>query len=46
MTDGLSAPMELPEGVFRYLNTDMDRVLVLIVDSAGNSYSYLRQNLM
>lgn len=46
VTDGLSAPMELPEGVFRYLNTDMDRVLVLIVDSAGNSYSYLRQNLM
>ena len=46
VTEGLSAPMQMPEGVFRYLNTEMDRVLVLIVDSAGNSYSYLRQNLM
>ena len=45
-TEGLSTPMEMPEGVFRYLNTEMDRVLVLIVDSAGNSYSYLKQNLM
>lgn len=46
VTDGLTAPMQLPEGVFRYLNTEMDRVLVLIVDSAGSTYSYLRQNLM
>jgi hypothetical protein len=46
VTEGLSAPMQMPEGVFRYLNTEMDRVLVLIVDSAGNSYSYLKQNLI
>ena len=46
VTDGMSPPIQLPEGVFRYLNTDMDRVLVLIVDSAGNSYSYLRQSLV
>lgn len=46
VTDGLSAPMQLPEGVFRFLNTGMDRVLVLIVDSAGCTYSYLRQSLM
>jgi len=46
VTDGYTSPMQLPEGVFRYLNTEMDRVLVLIVDSAGNTYSYLRQSLM
>jgi len=46
VTDGMTAPMQLPEGVFRYLNTEMDRVLVLVVDGAGNTYSYLRQNLM
>ena len=46
VTDGMSPPIQLPEGVFRYLNTDMDRVLVLIVDSAGNSYNYLRQSLV
>ena len=46
VTDGISSPIQLPEGVFRYLNPDMDRVLVLIVDSAGNSYSYLRQSLV
>lgn len=46
VTDGITPPIQLPEGVFRYLNTDMDRVLVLIVDSAGNSYSYLRQSLV
>ena len=46
VTNGMTAPMQLPEGVFRYLNTEMDRVLVLIVDSAGSTYSYLRQNLM
>ena len=46
VTDGISPPIQLPEGVFRYLNTEMDRVLVLIVDSAGNSYSYLRQSLV
>ena len=46
VTDGMTAPMQLPEGVFRYLNTEMDRVLVLVVDSAGSTYSYLRQNLM
>ena len=46
VSDNLSPQLELPEGVFRYLNKDMDRVLVLIVDSSGNSYSYLRQSLM
>lgn len=46
VADGMTSPMQLPEGVFRYLNTEMDRVLVLIVDSAGSTYSYLRQNLM
>jgi hypothetical protein len=42
----LSPQLQLPEGVFRYLNSDMDRVLVLIVDSSGNSYSYLKQSLI
>ena len=46
VTDGITPPIQLPEGVFRYLNTEMDRVLVLIVDSAGNSYSYLKQSLV
>ena len=46
ITDNLSPQLQLPEGVFRYLNTDMDRVLVLIVDSSGNSYSYLKQSLV
>ena len=46
ITDNLTPPLQLPEGVFRYLNPDMDRVLVLIVDASGNSYSYLRQSLI
>ena len=46
ITDNLTPPLQLPEGVFRYLNPEMDRVLVLIVDSSGNSYSYLRQSLI
>ena len=46
VTDNLSPQLELPEGVFRYLNPEMDRVLVLIVDSSGNSYSYLQQSLI
>ena len=46
VTDNLSPQLQLPEGVFRYLNPDMDRVLVLIVDASGNSYSYLRQSLI
>ena len=46
VTDNLSPQLQLPEGVFRYLNPEMDRVLVLIVDSSGNSYSYLRQSLI
>ena len=46
ITDNLSPQLQLPEGVFRYLNPDLDRVLILIVDSSGNSYSYLRQSLI
>ena len=46
ITDNLSPQLELPEGVFRYLNPEMERVLVLIVDASGNSYSYLRQSLI
>ena len=46
ISDNLSPQLQLPEGVFRYLNSDMDRVLVLIVDSSGNSYSYLKQSLI
>ena len=46
VTDNLSPQLQLPEGVFRYLNSEMDRVLVLIVDASGNSYSYLRQSLI
>ena len=46
ITDNLTPPLQLPEGVFHYLNPDMDRVLVLIVDASGNSYSYLRQSLI
>ncbi len=46
VTDGISPDLQLPEGVYRYLNPDMDRVLVLIVDSSGAAYSYLRQSLM
>ena len=32
----------LPAGVFRYLNTEDNMVLVLIVDREGNFYSYLK----
>ena len=46
VTDGTAGPLELPEGVFRYLNTELDRVLVLIVDSRGDRYCYLRQSLV
>ena len=46
ITDNLTPPLQLPEGVFRYLNPDMDRILVLIVDASGNSFSYLRQSLI
>ena len=44
VTDGTAGPLELPEGVFHYLNTELDRMLVLIVDSRGDRYSYLRQS--
>ncbi|MBP5161837.1 MAG: hypothetical protein ILP16_02535 [Spirochaetales bacterium] len=46
VTEGKSPDLQLPEGVFRYLNPDMERVLVLIVDSSGAAYSYLRQSLV
>ena len=46
VTEGKSPDLQLPEGVFRYLNPEMDRMLVLIVDSAGSAYSYLRQSLV
>ena len=46
VTEGTAGPLELPEGVFHYLNTEMDRVLVLIVDSRGDCYSYLKQSLV
>ncbi len=44
--DGTSGDLELPEGVYRYLNVEMDRELVIIVDSTGSSYTYLRQSLV
>ena len=43
---GMTSQLQLPEGVFHYLNTEMDRILVLIVDSGGYSYSYLRRNVI
>ena len=46
VTDNTAGPLELPEGVFHFLNTDLDRILVLIVDSRGDSYSYLRQSIV
>ena len=46
VTDGTAGPIELPEGVFHYLNTELDRMLVLIVDSKGDRYCYLRQSLV
>ncbi|MBR6086060.1 MAG: hypothetical protein IKP61_10695 [Spirochaetales bacterium] len=46
VTDNFSPQIQLPEGVFHYLNPEMDRILVLIVDSSGNSYGYLRQSLI
>ncbi|MGP1508661.1 MAG: hypothetical protein ACTTJW_07285 [Sphaerochaeta sp.] len=45
-SENMTGSLELPEGVFRYLNTDLDRVLVVIVDSAGRSYNYFRQSLL
>ena len=38
----MSSQVDLPSGVFRYLNIEDDMVLVLIVDRDGNFYSYLR----
>jgi len=38
----MTGQLQLPEGVFHYLNTEMSRVLVLVVDSGGETYSYLR----
>ncbi|MBR2281361.1 MAG: hypothetical protein IJ863_01925 [Spirochaetales bacterium] len=46
VTNGFSGDFELPEGVFRYLNAEMGRELVIIVDSSGASYSYLRQSMV
>ncbi len=46
VSDGTAGPLELPEGVFRYLNAELDRVLVLIVDSRGDRYCYLKQSLV
>lgn len=44
--NGLSKELELPEGVFRYYNSSIDRELVVIVDEEGNSFSYIRQALV
>ncbi len=44
--EGLSGDLQLPEGVYRYLNPEMGRELVIIVDSGGQSYTYLRQSLV
>lgn len=40
--DSMASPVTLPAGVFRYLNTEENMVLVLIVDREGNFYSYLK----
>ncbi len=42
-SDGMSNSVSLPVGVFRYLNTEDDMVLVLIVDRDGNFYSYQKR---
>ncbi len=46
VTDGMSGDLQLPEGVFRYLNVEMGRELVIVVDSVGDCFSYLRQSLV
>ena len=44
--DGLTNPVNLPEGIHRYLNKELDRILDLVVDNSGSFYSFLRQNLI
>lgn len=46
VSENIAASTQLPEGVFRYLNSEMDRVLMVVVDSKGDFYSYLKQSLV
>ena len=43
VSDEMGGPVNLPPGVFRYLNVEDRMVLVLIVDRDGNFYSYLKR---
>ncbi len=42
-TEGMCGPVNLPAGVFRYLNIEDGMVMVLIVDREGAFYSYLKR---
>ena len=41
-TDGMAGLVNLPSGVFRFLNAVDGMLLVLIIDRDGNFYSYLK----
>ncbi len=42
VSEGMAGPIVLPSGVFRFLNVEEEMEFVLIVDSEGAFYSYLK----
>jgi hypothetical protein len=44
--ESMAEQINLPAGVFRYLNNEDNMVLVLIVDREGNFYSYLKTSML
>lgn len=46
VTENITRHTQLPEGVSRYLNPEMERVLVLVVDARGDMYSYMKPLLL
>lgn len=45
-TDGTTGVLKLPEGVHRYYNNSLQRELIIVVDSDGKTFHYLKIGLL
>lgn len=45
-TNGTTGNLSLPEGVHRYYNKDLQRELVIVVDSEGKNFHYVKLSLV
>ena len=44
--DGFTGNLKLPEGVHRYYNNSLERELVIVVDSEGKTFHYVKLSLV